>query len=126
MVLINYSMYCSHSAAANALARFGSNGASFSSFDKFAGADAGADMQASHIDLSDTDINFALKKLSKRDATTKLKALSDLKDLFAQRSAEQLLAVLPVWVSCWCIALCFHRLIELIPVDNSPGYEWRS
>jgi hypothetical protein len=39
-----------------------------------------------------------LRRLSKRDATTKLKALASLGPMFAERPASELAALLPAWV----------------------------
>jgi hypothetical protein len=49
-------------------------------------------------EVSDSELNFCFRKLSKKDTTTKVKALDELAALFALRSADELAAVLPAWV----------------------------
>ena len=43
-------------------------------------------------------MNVVFKKLHKKDAVTKSKALQELASLFELRSSEELVEVLPAWV----------------------------
>jgi hypothetical protein len=49
-------------------------------------------------EVDDTEINFCLKKMSKRDATTKTKALEEFAALCEQRTAADLVPILPAFV----------------------------
>lgn len=53
------------------------------------------------LEVGDTELNFCFKKLSKKDAVTKCKALDELAALFADRAPDALIAVLPAWVQAY-------------------------
>ena len=82
----------SSSAAAAMVAAMGAGGGlTFAAFDPHA--------SAQELEL-DPDMALALKKLSKKDSTTKIKALGELLGFFDQaggRSEEELALILPLW-----------------------------
>jgi len=49
----------------------------------------------------DGELRMSLKKLYKKDATTKVKALEELKLLLDTKSQSDCIAILPVWSKCY-------------------------
>jgi len=70
-----------------------------------ASASASASAEPSLPGQLDGDVAQCLRHLSKKDATTKLKALQSLRDLVPSRSPQDLVAALPPW------AYSFKRLM---------------
>lgn len=117
----------SSAAAAERLATFGAGGAfgSFGAFGAFGGGGGGGTAAAApaasltsaspegddDYDLSAVDGEFVqhLQRLSKRDPTTRLKALQALRSLAGTKATEDIQALLPAW------AFYFKR----VALDNS-------
>jgi Ubiquitin conjugating domain-like/LTN1 family HEAT repeat region len=85
--------------------------------------------------VSDTQIQFEFRKLSKRDPVTKLKGLRALVPLFESKSADILLQVLSAWVPVYtklalendrrvrtAVYSCFIVLLENIPNKSLAPY----
>eukprot|EP00164_Ancoracysta_twista_P024002 GFYU01045228.1.p1 GENE.GFYU01045228.1~~GFYU01045228.1.p1 ORF type:complete len:524 (-),score=141.01 GFYU01045228.1:11-1582(-) len=49
----------------------------------------------------DSEMEFAIKKLSKRDSTTKMKALNELKGLTSEKSETAVLSIVPLWAEAY-------------------------
>lgn len=49
----------------------------------------------------DGELRMSLKKLYKKDATTKVKALEELKSLLDIKSQSDCIAILPIWSKCY-------------------------
>jgi hypothetical protein len=49
----------------------------------------------------DGELRMSLKKLYKKDATTKVKALEELKSLLDLKSQSDCIAILPIWSKCY-------------------------
>lgn len=75
----------------------------------FGGASAGGEDDFSFAADSDSELVQHLQRLSKRDPTTRLKALQSLRALAAERSPEDAAALLPAW------AFYFRK----VTMDNS-------
>ncbi len=49
----------------------------------------------------DGELRMSLKKLYKKDVTTKLKALEELKSLLDIKSQSDSIGILPIWSKCY-------------------------
>ena len=58
---------------------------------------AGAVVVAPVYSGEDSDLNVSFKRLTKKDSVTKLKALSELRELLPSRSKELVAGCLPYW-----------------------------
>jgi hypothetical protein len=68
-------------------------------------------------EVNDSELNVCFRKLSKKDAVTKTKALDELALLFEARSSEDLVSILPAWVwseSCFAGSL-IRFLLKSVP-----------
>jgi hypothetical protein len=77
----------------------GPSPSSSSSSSSSSGSGSGSTSLRESYDVDDSEINFSMKKLQKRDAVTQLKALGELKSLFEKRDPSKLIDILPAWVS---------------------------